>query len=279
MNWTDRDEAVFEQLEEWRQSFLEYEATDFENSIDKWMDKAFSLLPEELQTQFFSKLDNWLFHMNSLLRESRIQEEAGNRIMTAARAFHPAVGSLEDLKSLSIDQLTFMAEQHAARHRLYSLAQGGMAGSGRKVFAASDYLALMVINLRAIQVIAMTFGNPVQSPKGLLETLKVYHVATMPERLKMFGWEELMDDLNKKDEEFYFDVPDPLSDHTWIDEPLKQLFKLGLITSISRKKEKLPLLAMAVGAGVNYRTTRKVTDFAIKYYQYKHLWEKSGETG
>jgi hypothetical protein len=34
---------------------------------------------------------------------------------------------------------------------------------------------------------------------------------------------------------------------------------------------------MAIGAGANYQFTRKVTDFAHKYYQYRYLLKKQGE--
>lgn len=33
---------------------------------------------------------------------------------------------------------------------------------------------------------------------------------------------------------------------------------------------------MMIGAGINYRTTRNITEFALKYYQYKHLLQKGG---
>src|SRR5690606_40249178 len=48
-----------------------------------------------------------------------------------------------------------------------------MTGTGKAVFLMSDFLASIVINLRAVQLIAMSFGNNVQSPAALLETIKV----------------------------------------------------------------------------------------------------------
>ncbi len=38
----------------------------------------------------------------------------------------------------------------------------------------------------------------------------------------------------------------------------------------------IPLISMAIGAGANYQLTRKVTDLAHKYYQYRYLKEKEG---
>jgi hypothetical protein len=277
MEWTNRDEAIWEELQEWRQSFFEYEPTDFENAYDKWIDQAFSLLPDSLQSQFFEKVDGWLFHLNSLLRGTQLQSEASERIVGAARSFDDQVDTLADLRRLSVDKLTYLAQQQAAKHRLYSLIQGGMAGSGKAVWASSDFFAMLVINLRAIQLTAMSFGYDVQTPEGLIETLKVYHTAVMPARLKMFGWEDLMNDLKKEGEEYYYDIPERITDQSWIDEPFKQVLKMALITMLSRKKiSGQPLLSMVLGAGINYRTTKNITDFALKYYQYKHLWQKKG---
>ncbi len=278
MNLTKRDEKLWEELQDWRQSFFEYEATDFENAYDKWMDQIFTLLPLTLQAQFFEKMDNWFFQVNSLIRGTQFQNEIRTRILNAARSMSSEIATLDDMRQLPVDQLTFLAEQQAAKHRLYSLIQGGAAGSGQPILIGSDFLSTIVINLRAVQVIAMSYGYDVQSPAGLLETVKVYNTATMPDRLKMFGWEDLMDDLQKGDEAFYFDIHERIIDQTWLDEPLKQMLKISLILMFSRKKVSgVPLLSMAIGAGVNYNTTRQVTQFAVKYYQYKHMLEKNGD--
>lgn len=275
MDWTKRDETIWEDLQDWHQSFFEYEATDLENSYDKWVDQSIGLLPETIQVQFFEKVDSLLFHLNSLLRGSQLQSDASERILHAARSINVDIDTLADMRKMPIDQLTFLAEQQIARQRLYSLIQGGMTGSGQALLIGSDFFALLVINLRAVQLTAMSFGHEVQSPSGLLEILKVLNTATMPERMKLFGWGDLIEDLQKEDEQFYYESHERITDQTWIDEPLKQLIKVSLILMFTNKKYSgLPVISLAIGAGVNYQTTRKVTDFALKYYQYKHLLAK-----
>ena len=277
MKLTNREEVIWEELQEWRQTFYEYDATDLENSYDKWVDQAFTLLPESLQIQLFEKLDTWLFHLNSLLRGSKLQNEASERIFTSAKSMDENVHSFSDMRKMPISQLTFLADQQAARHRIYSLIQGGMTGTGQPLLVSGDFLAMIVINLRVVQLTAMSFGYDVQSPSGLLETLKVFNTSMMPERMKMFGWEDLMEDLQKEDEQFYLDIHERITDQSCIDEPLKQLLKISLIMMFSKKTiSGKPLISMAIGAGVNYQCTRKVTNFALKYYQYKHLLEKNG---
>ena len=89
-----------------------------------------------------------------------------------------------------------------------------------------------------------------------------------------------MEDLQKEDEQFYYESHERITDQTWIDEPLKQLIKVSVILMFTKKKYSgLPVISLAIGAGVNYQTTRKVTDFALKYYQYKHLLAKKSSAG
>jgi len=38
-----------------------------------------------------------------------------------------------------------------------------------------------------------------------------------------------MEDLKKEDEQFYFDINEKITDHTWVDEPLKEALKISLI--------------------------------------------------
>lgn len=278
MAWTKREETIWEDLQDWRQSLFEYDTTDLENTYDQWMNRAFSLLPEQIQIQFVEKVDGWLFHLNSLLRGTSLQTDASERILHMARAMNDQIHSLSDMKKMPVDQLTFLAEQHATRHRLYSFVQGGMTGAGKAIWIGSDFLATLVINLRAVQLTAMSFGDDVQSPASLFETLKIFHTAILPDRIKMFGWEELVDDLQKGDKQFYYHEHGHIIDQSWVDELLKHLLKIWLIVTFSKRKVfDLPIVSMAIGAGANYKLTRKVTDFSLRYYQYKHLLLKSGK--
>ncbi len=75
--------------------------------------------------EFFTKADGWLFHLHAFIQSSQAQLDARNRILGTSRLFDESIEQLEDLKALSIDQLTYIAEQQTARHRLYSFVQGG----------------------------------------------------------------------------------------------------------------------------------------------------------
>lgn len=61
----------------------------------------------------------------------------------------------------------------------------------------------------------------------------------------------------------------------WLEQPLRQILKAVTILLLKNKTvQGIPFISMAIGAGVNYQLTRKVTDFAHKYYQIRYLMEK-----
>lgn len=191
------------------------------------------------------------------------------------RIFHKDLEKIEDLKQLDIDQLQYIAVQQIARHRLYSFAQGGLAGTGGRLLLSTDIPAMAVINLRVVQLIAMTYGFEVNTPYEMMTSLKVFHTATLPPRIKKEGWTSLMDELEGLDEHYFYEGNEEIIDITWLEQPVQQLLK-ALVIILFRKKavQGIPLVSMAIGAGANYQLTRKVTDLAHKYYQLRYLKEK-----
>jgi hypothetical protein len=277
MTWTERDKKVREELAEWENKLLSYQPNDFELTYEKYIEKAFALLPEEIQTQFFTLLDDWLFHLNALIQGSQFQLEAKDRILSTGRIFEPSIESIPDLRNLEIDQLNYIVKQQVARHRFYSFAQGGLAGTGGTILLGADLPAMAVINLRAVQLIAMSYGFEVNTPFEMMTSLKVFHIATLPPRLQMSGWQELKAELSDSDD-YLFVGNEKLTDVSWIEQPIKQLFKAMAIVAFRRKfLQGIPLVSMAIGAGSNYYLTRKVTEFAQHYYQMRYLLQKNDE--
>ncbi|WP_338750663.1 EcsC family protein [Bacillus sp. FJAT-52991] len=279
MAWTERDEAVWEDIMAWEQSLVDYEGNDFQYTYAKWLQAAFEAIPEETVATFFGQLDNALFQMHSLLQGSQFQNEARERILTSARVFNEEVKTIPDMKKLTLDQLAYLNRQQASRQRMYSLIQGGITGTGGAVPVSTDFLAMVLINLRAVQLTAMSYGYDPQTPFEMMASLKVFHAATLPDRLKAAGWQELLLELEAQDQSFFYEETDQLTGTAWIEGPIKQLFKLMAITVFKHKKiSNLPLVSLAIGAGMNYRLTKTVTTYAEKYYQYRLLQEKKADS-
>ncbi|WP_026563318.1 EcsC family protein [Bacillus sp. UNC41MFS5] len=275
MPLTDREAMVLNEIQDWERNLFEFEPNDFQLTYEKFLQQSFLLLPDNVQRQFFSVVDSWLFHLHSMIQGSQLQMDAKDRILSSGRIFHKDIEKIEDLKKLRIEQLQYIAEQQIARHRLYSFVQGGLAGTGGPLLLSTDIPAIAVINLRVVQLIAMTYGVEVNTPFEMMTSLKVFHTATLPPRLQRAGWTSLMEELEAQEDYYFYEGNEEITDITWLEQPVQQLMK-ALVIALFRKKtiQGIPLVSMAIGAGANYQLTRKVTDVAHKYYQFRYLREK-----
>lgn len=275
MALTERENKAMNSIKDWEKKLYEYETNDLVLTYDKYLERSFQLLPEHIQKEFFSSLDTWLFHLHALIQGSQLQHDAKKRILTAGRIFNEEIENVSDLKTLTIDQLEYIAEQQIARHRLYSFAQGGLSGTGGALLLGADLPAIAVINIRVVQLIAMTYGYEVNNPYEMMTSLKVFYSATLPVRMQSQGWEQLMRELRESEEQYFYDGEEELTDITWLEQPTKQVLKAITILLFKNKKlQGIPFVSMAIGAGLNYQLTRNVTDFAHKYYQMRYLLEK-----
>ncbi|MGE6378670.1 EcsC family protein [Peribacillus muralis] len=278
MEFTNREMKVWHEINEWQENLYQYEPTDLAALYDKWLEQGFSLLPENVQQQFFEKLDTWLFHLHAMVQSSQIQIDARERILASARVFNEEIEMLGDLNLLSIDQLNYIANQHIAKHRLYSFAQGGMSGSGGLLLLGSDLPAMTVINIRTVQLIAMSYGFEVNTPFEMMMALKVFNAGAMPKRLQGIAWEELIHEIQTAEDDYFYLGIEELTNPTWMEQPLKQLLKALSITVFRQKLVRgIPIISIAIGAGANYQMTRSVSEFAQKFYQYRYLLEKKAD--
>ncbi|ULM95884.1 EcsC family protein [Peribacillus frigoritolerans] len=278
MEITNREMKVWNEISEWQEKLYQYEPTDLAALYDKWLEQGFALLPENVQQQFFEKLDTWLFHLHAMVQSSQVQIDARERILASARVFNEEIETLSDLNHLSIDQVNYIANQHIAKHRLYSFAQGGMSGSGGLLLLGSDIPAMTVINVRIVQLIAMSYGVEVNTPFEMMLALKVFNAGAMPKRLQGIAWEELIREVQTAEDDYFYLGIEELTNPTWMEQPLKQLLKAFSIAVFRKKLVRgIPFISMAIGAGSNYQMTRNVSEFAQKFYQYRYLLEKKAD--
>ncbi|MDW7614087.1 EcsC family protein [Peribacillus simplex] len=278
MEFTNREIKIWNEISEWQENLYQYERKDLSALYDKWLEQGFDLLPDNVQQQFFEKLDTWLFHLHAMVQSSQIQIDARERILASARLFKEDIETLDDLNHLSIDQLNYIANQHIAKHRLYSFAQGGVSGSGSLLLLGSDIPAMTVINVRIVQLIAMSYGVEVNTPFEMMMALKVFNAGAMPKRLQGMAWEELIREVQNAEDDYFYLGIEELTNPTWMEQPLKQLLKAVSITVFRKKLVRgIPFISMAIGAGANYQMTRNVSEFAQKFYQYRYLQKKKAE--
>ncbi|MCP8967453.1 EcsC family protein [Ectobacillus ponti] len=279
MGLTEREQRVWEELKNWERRLEQQEGTDFQMIYDKWMNSALSKLSRGERSKWFAKADQWLFHLHAFIQSTQSQLDARNRILATARLFHDHIEHVEDLKHLSIDELSYIAEHQIARHRMYSFVQGGAAGTGGLLLLGADLPLVAALNLKAVQLIATTYGYDVNKPYEMMLALKVFHAAILPARLQHYAWQELQQELGADEYAmFFYGGSEEVTDEDSLSAILKQLVKTLLLYSLRRKVfQGIPLLGIAVGSTVNYRLTRNVTEFANRFYQMRYLLEKQSE--
>ncbi|RSK28165.1 EcsC family protein [Bacillus sp. HMF5848] len=277
MSLTPYEKKRWQYIQSWEQRLGEYEPTDIERSFEKWLFSSFQQLPDELRNSTFAQMDNWLFHLHAYIQGSQWQHEAQERILSTARAIQSDITELEDLQSLSLEQLVVLADHNIAKHRLYSFIQGGLTGTGGVLLLGVDIPLMIALNLRAVQLVAMTYGHNVNTPFEMMTSLKVFHAAALPKRLKYEGWQNLRQGLETSTQRFFYEGTDELTNETWLEQPLKQLVKMIVVYSLRRKLiQGIPVIGMGIGATLNYQLTRKVTEYAHTYYQYRYIYDKKG---
>lgn len=272
----DRHYELLAKIEKWENDYFAVEATDFDQAYQKWLQKAFIQLGEENQEKILSTIDQFLFHFNAIIQNSRFLEDERDRLLNHAKVYNDQVETVEDVKLLSIDECRFISQQQIAKQRLLSLGQGGMAGMGGVVLLGTDLIAMLLINLRAIQLIALSYGFEVKRPLEMMITLKLFHVASLPKHLQRNAWDELWEEIvSHHQDELFYNGKEEITDVTWLTEPIRQLFKAIIIMMLRKKLvQGIPLVGMVFGATVNYQFTRKITEVAMNFYEKRALLEK-----
>ena len=275
MAWTEREQKKLDAIKQWEQEHFAQNATDIERTFQKWYDYKINQLEPTTKNRVYSIIDSALFHTHSFIQNSQSQVDASHRLLTEARLFNPEIEQIQDMKELAIDQLSYIADQQIARQRMVSFAQGGLAGTGSLLLLGLDLPAVLAINLRTVQLIAMTYGYPVNYPSEMMIALKVFHMATLPKGMQEKAWISLEEELKyNQAHPYFYEGPEEIADAKWIQGPLKQVVK-GTVLMMLRKKiiQGIPLFGIAIGAGVNYRFTRSVSEAAHHFYQKRFLSE------
>ena len=275
MSLNEQERRILDSLLEWEKNYFDHLPTDIERKYDQWLEEMFMVLPEDVQEKFWKQVDEWIIYLQIAIQQSKIQQERISHIVNEAKIFNQQVATIEDLKKLPLDQLNYIVDQQISSHKLYSFLQGGISGSGHALFIGFDIPALLAIQLRAIQLIAVTYGYNITHPFELMVSLKLYHCATVPKRFQKQIWDQLFYELENSEESYFYDRQEKITDLPWLNHVFVQLLKgLMIFLMCKRKNHGRSILSMGFGAWYNYSLTKKITDLAKKFYQYRYLLEK-----
>ncbi|MCU9614208.1 EcsC family protein [Caldibacillus lycopersici] len=273
---TNSEKIILTQMKEWENEQLQIIPNDFLRTYDTWIEDAFTKLPEKAQIKFFHELDSWLFYIHAAIQQSKSFDERVEHILNEARLTNESIQYITDLKYLPINRLNYYADRQISMHKLFSLIQGGVSGAGGTLFLGLDIPSVLVINLRAIQLIATTYGYDTKNPFEMMISLKLFHCATLPKRFQKQAWDSLLEEVNNGEESFFYEGNEQISDVAWLNQPLLQILKIWTILLCKkRKQQNIPFASMAIGASFNYSMTKNITQLSKRFYQYRNLLEKA----
>ncbi|MRX71731.1 EcsC family protein [Bacillus lacus] len=278
MNFSKSEQVLLDELQQWENKLTKNEGYELPAAWHNWAEKQMASIPPELKNSLTLKLDTAVFHLNAFLQSSSLQLSAREQILKSAAAIDSQAREITDLRNLSIDQLNYIADIQLSKQRLYSLVQGGLTGAGGLLFLGADLPAAMILQLRTVQTAALCYGYELNTPYETMTILRVYHAALLPGNLKSARWKELTEELyERKEEPFFYDGPEEIADEASLRVYIGQIAKLFVLSALRKKVlQGIPVFGLIAGAGINYKQTREVAQFAQKYYQLRTLSEKKG---
>ncbi|MDC3415767.1 EcsC family protein [Aquibacillus salsiterrae] len=267
--------AILKEIEDWEKQMEDHQSNSFTTKYDWFINQMTKKIDEKVKKKLYFNLDNVLFFSHAFLRGATIQKDAREQIVKNAKLFNPHVSSIDDLKTLTVEQLSFIAKQQITKEKLFTLIQGSITGSKSKIGSSIDLPSVLVLHLRAIQLIALSFGHDLNKPFELMLSLKLFHASTLPSRYHKRNWDEMVEELSNSSTYIYQGTEEIIQDNSLLPMYV-QLIKFSLVLATKRYLIKgMPVLSVSAGAITNYYFLTKVTDFAIRFYQKRYFMEHS----
>ncbi|OIJ18250.1 hypothetical protein BKP45_11740 [Anaerobacillus alkalidiazotrophicus] len=276
MELKGRKKNVWEEIKKWEHLYFDKGETNSLNSFEENFNNIIKSWRPEVQKKLLQAVDSMIFHTYSIIQDNQFDQKTISKILEQGRVFRSDVENINDMKKLTIDQLRYITNKFLAKQRLVSLTQGGTLGIGGLPLVVLDLPLLLLVNLRSIQLTAMTYGYDLRKPYEVMLALKVFHVSTLPKTLQKQGWNKLLLELDScEDEWIFFDEKTSGESLVCLQQPIKQLTK-GLLVLMLKKKtiQGVPILGIAAGASANYFFTKQVSNIAHNFYQKRFLLEE-----
>lgn len=272
----NQDKKDLEILEKWVRHLKLQTHYDREYKIISFIEKQLQKVPKDIRDNIFKEVDQGYFYMYHFINSSQLQSDFRNKIIESGKIFHNEIRKIEDMKKLKLAQIRYIVDYEIAKHRLLAATQGAMVGTSYTPLLLSDIPVNAAINLKAIQCIANTYGYNTYNPFEMMILLRVYQASILPENLLYIAFEEIQNEISKHDVmPVFFEGSEELTNTSWLVQSLRYVLKgLCLYTLRNKKVEGIPILGIGIGGLINYHHSKKITEFAHNFYQYRFLKEK-----
>jgi hypothetical protein len=260
-----------EKIEKWESELRNGRPNKILHLYSDSIDSALSYIPDMHKQKILHSFDTILFHLHAILFNSTFQRNTAQKLIHHARIHNESIFTLKDMKKLNIDQLQAIADKQIAHYRLLATGQGILA-SKHTGFLMGDFLSILIINLRAVQVLASIYGRPADSPSEIMISLKVFCTGCLPYKQRMEAWVEIMGELEKEQQSFFYNGNDEMVPEKMLQTLLTELIKLSFLQFYKGSHT-----GAVIGAAGNYHFTRNITEVAHHYYQKSYLLNKREE--
>lgn len=270
---TKAETYYLEKLKQWENELRSERPNKILQLCSDYINTGLTYLPEMQKQKILRSLDNILFHLHAILLNSTFQRNTAQKLMQQARVHNESIFTLKDMTKLNIDQLQSIADKQMAHYRMLASAQGALA-SKHTGFLIGDFLSILIINLRAVQVLASIYGRPAESPNEIMTALKVFCAGCLPKEQRLEAWNELMLEQVQEQQGFFYNGKEEIVQEKMLYTILTELIKLSLLVFFRGKSS---YKGTIIGAAVNYHFTKKITEMAHHYYQKCYLLSKRDE--
>lgn len=245
--------------------------------LNQWFSNWVNQLPEEKRQIATEIVDQIVYYMTSTYINMPRLETMEADILRQARPFQANLTHISAMKQLSMSEVEYVESKYKNKYSLYALAEGGIAGLGKPLLLMLDFPALMTINLNLVHRIASCHGYSLKVPTENLLALKVLHAASLPKIYRREAWEWLLNHYHSDEFELHANIAenDQIMRPEFLETMAKQWVKsIALFGMRKINKNRSSILAMAIGANINYQFTNKIARFSSYFYRYRLLDEK-----
>ncbi|MCP8617119.1 EcsC family protein [Salirhabdus salicampi] len=270
------EKHILSELTEWEKKLKGCDLHDDWNGerIHQWIESHFHKLDRKSNGSLVHVFDDILVYTYTILENLTMSKRNQQQILNYGRIFNTSLDSIEDMKYLTIDQRTYIASEQMKKAKLVAITQGGLTGIGNLMSIGVDVPVSFLHNLRAIQQIGLSFGYEMNKLNEMMYCLLVFQVASLPTSVRRKGWEMIKRDFKRGGIFLKEDFSSMPKDY-WMRNQLQFIIKLILMFLDRQNRScKWSPVRISVGAFMNYQLTSFITEFGLKCYQYRYLYDK-----
>lgn len=252
-----------------------------------WLDKALEVInyPLDKAGEIFLAIPgvDWVIKKAGVGALSLVNDGAAATVRTVAvfADFQPPVQALEGIHGLDLERADRAVGFLAAKYKSLSLAEGASAGAASNLgpaaggaAIAADVVALIAMNLRAVNEYATYYGFDITKQEERLFALNVLGLASAPtDAAKVVAMAQLVKIAKEVAQR---KVWKELNRHLFVQIVQRIAQALAIRLTKAKLAQLVPAAGAAIGGGFNAYYTAKVCDAAYFLYRERFLARKYG---